>query len=318
MDLTLRAAESMLLMVTLFAAAIALRSTRVLNEDHADIFARAVTQLILPALVFSHLARHQITWEMLEAPGLMLSSCIALMLLGYLAGRFVFRLPRPSLGAFLLCTGFPSAAFLGIALVEIVYPHHGNLEETVLIAEVGVGVPLFILGPLIAAHFAARGDDDSFSVLRGLLHYLVSPIFIALLAGFLWGGFALPTGGNLALDVLFGACKQLENGLVPVVGLALGLMLRPLPVRHLAPLILFVAVAQLLLQPLYLAGGADMLHLLPEQRDSLMVQGAAPAATLPAIFSRQYGADSQLAAALILATTLLGIVSIPLVVPWLA
>jgi hypothetical protein len=316
MDLTLRAAESMLIMVSLFAAAIALRSARVLAEEHAGIFARAITKLILPALVFAHLAQHRVSLQMLEAPALMLSSGLLLMLLGYLAGRFLFRLARPSLGAFVLCTGFTSAAFLGIALVEIVYPGDANIEETVLIAELGVGVPIFLLGPLIAAYFGAAAGGGP-SVLRGLIAYLGSPIFIAIVAGFLWGGLGLPTGGHLGLDVLFGVCKQLEAGLVPLVGLAVGLMLRPMPVLQLAPLILFVAAAQLVLQPVYLARGADLLALPELQRGSLLVQGAAPVATLPAIFAREHGCDSQLAAALILSTTLIAIVSIPLVILWL-
>lgn len=317
MDLTLRAAESILLMVLLFAAAIVLRSTRVLAEEHASIFARAITQLILPALVFSHLAAHSIRLEMLIAPAVMFSSSLLFLLVGYLAGRWLFRLSRPSLGAFMLCTGLTSAAFMGIALVEIVYPHSPDMDETVMIAELGVGLPAFFFGPLIAAFFGARDDGKPFSVTRGLIEYLRSPIFIAILLGFIWGGFRLPIEGNLALDVLFGTCRQLENSLVALVGLTVGLMLRPLPIKRVALLAIFVAVFQLGLQPLYLSGAATLLALTEMQRESLILQGAAPVATLPAIFARQYGCDAQLAAALILATTLLSIATIPLVVLWL-
>ncbi len=317
MDLTLRAAESMLLMTVLFGAAILLRSGGLLTEQHAGIFAKTITQLILPALVFSHLAVHRITPEMLDAPALMFSSSLLLMAVGYVAGRWVFRLPRASLGALVLCTGFTSAAFLGIALVEIVYPHDPGIEETVLIAELGVGVPVFILGPLVAAHFGVHQEGESGAVARGLVNYLRSPIFIAIVAGLSWGGLGLPTGGNLPLDVLFAACKQLEGALVPLVGLAVGLMLRPLPVAKLAPLIAFVAVAQLFGQPAYLALGSDQFALAPLQGESLILQGAAPVATLPAIFCREHNCDPQLAASLVLATTLLAMGSIPVVVAWL-
>jgi len=94
-------------------------------------------------------------------------------------------------------------------------------------------------------------------------------------------------------------------------------MLRPLPITTLAPLIAFLAMAQLLLQPLYLSFGADQLTFTPLQRESLLLQGAAPVATLPAIFCREYNCDAQLAASLILATTLLAMGTIPLVVVWL-
>mgnify|MGYP001104853449 CR=1 FL=1 len=135
--------------------------------------------------------------------------------------------------------------------------------------------------------------------------------------GFLWGGFRLPIEGNLALDVLFATCRQLENSLVALVGLTVGLMLRPLPIKPVVLMVVFVAVLQLILQPLYLSSAATLLSLTEMQRESLILQGAAPVATLPAIFAREYGCDAQLAAALILATTLLSIASIPLVVVWL-
>ena len=93
-------------------------------------------------------------------------------------------------------------------------------------------------------------------------------------------------------------------------------MLRPMPFVKLAPLIAFVAVAQLILQPGYLAYSSDLFALLPAQRESLLLQGAAPVATLPAIFCREYNCDAQLAASLILATTLLAIGTVPLAVDW--
>jgi len=90
-----------------------------------------------------------------------------------------------------------------------------------------------------------------------------------------------------------------------------------MPIKHVALMIVFVAVFQLILQPLYLASTATLFSLQEMQRESLILQGAAPVATLPAIFAREYGCDAQLAAVLNLTTTLLSIASIPLVVIWL-
>jgi predicted permease len=50
------------------------------------------------------------------------------------------------------------------------------------------------------------------------------------------------------------------------------------------------------------------------QSESLILQAAAPVATLPAIFCREYDCDGELAAGLVLFTTLLSLISIPLVV----
>ena len=43
MDLTLRTAESMLVVMMLFGAALVLRGTKVLTEQHAGVLAKAIT-----------------------------------------------------------------------------------------------------------------------------------------------------------------------------------------------------------------------------------------------------------------------------------
>jgi predicted permease len=316
MDITQRVAESMLLILLLYSAAIAMRWWGILREDHAGVLAKIITHLVLPAVVFVHLADNRIRWNMLEAPALMFSAVVVFSALGWAVGRWPFRLSRPQLGAVILCAGFTSAAFLGIPLVQLVYAQTMDLEETVLISELGNGMPLFLLGPLIAAYF---GEGDArFSLGRQILDYIRSPLFIAIVAGVGWGALALPTQGSFAVDVLFTTLQHIEGSLIALVGLTIGLMLRPLGIRQIAALLAFVAVCQLLLQPLYLAGASRLIGLPQVQVESLILQGAAPVAALPAVFCREYGCDGRLAAGLILGTTLLALVTIPLIVVWLA
>lgn len=315
MDITQRVAESMLLILLLYSAAIAMRSAGILREDHAGVLAKIITHLVLPAVVFAHLADNRIRWEMLEAPALMFSAVVVFSALGWGVGRWAFRLSRPRLGAVILCTGFTSAAFLGIPLVQLVYSGEMALEETVLISELGNGMPLFLFGPLIAAYFGE--GEAQFSLRRQVLAYIRSPLFVAIVAGLAWGALALPTQGNFAVDALFTTLDRVEGSLIALVGLTIGLMLRPLPLGQIGPLLVFVSVCQLLLQPLYLAGSAGLVALPQVQVESLVLQGAAPVAALPAVFCREYGCDGQLAAGLILGSTLLALATIPLIVLWL-
>lgn len=310
MGLIAHIAESMLLLVLLFAAAIALRTTGAVKEQDSRVLARVVTLLVLPAMVFNHLSQHRVRAEMLEAPALLLASALLLLAVGWLAGKWLFRLDRPQHGALILCTGFASVTFLGIPLVAIVYPTL-DLEETVLIAEFGSSVPVFVLGPMIAAYYGGGAD---FSVRRALLEYLRSPIFIAIAGGLLWGNLGLPRGGNLPLDTLFLTLDHLEGALLPLVALTVGLMLKPMPIRRVAALVAFVAVCQLAVEPLLLAGGSALLQLPERQAQALILLGATPVATLPAIFCREYGCDAELAAGLILVTTVLSLATIPVVV----
>lgn len=302
--------EAMLLLVLLILAALALRSAGALTEDHAGVFSRVITLLILPALAFNHLSESPIDADMLKAPTMLFLSGLILMALAWYVGTRVLRLERLQLGALILCTGFGAATLVGIPLVEIAHPEL-DLQESILIGVLGVELPLFLLGPLIASYYGRR---DGFSLAAGVWVVLRSPIVPAAVAGILWGQFALPRGGNLALDTLFLTLNHLEAALLPLVGLAIGLMLRPISIANMLPLLAFVAVVQLVLQPTLLAIGSWLWSLPESIAATLILQGAAPVTVLSAIFVRQYGCDGALAASLILFTTLLSLLTIPLMV----
>ncbi|RKT47342.1 AEC family transporter [Thiocapsa rosea] len=302
--------EAMLLLVLLIIAALVLRRAGALTEDHAGVFSRVITLLILPALVFNHLSAHPISADMLKAPTMLFLSGLMLMALAWYVGTRVLHLGRLQLGALILCTGFGSATLVGIPLVEIAHPEL-DLQESILIGVLGVELPLFILGPLIASYYGRR---DGLSLGAGARVVLGSPIVPAVIAGILWGQFELPRGGNLALDTLFLTLDHLEAALLPLVGLAIGLMLKPITIANLLPLFAFVAAVQLVLQPTLLAVGSWLWSLPESITATLILQGAAPVTALSAIFVRQSGCDGTLAASLILFTTLLSLLTIPLMV----
>ncbi|WP_200386668.1 AEC family transporter [Thiocapsa imhoffii] len=302
--------EAMLLLVLLISAALMLRAAGALTEEHADVFSRVITLLVLPALVFNHLSAHPISADMLQAPTMLFISGLILMVLAWSVGTRVLHLGRLQLGALILCTGFGAATLVGIPLVEIAHPEL-DLQESILIGVLGVELPLFILGPLIASYYGRR---EGFSLGAGALLILRSPIVLAAIAGILWGQFGLPRDGNLALGTLFLTLDHLEAALLPLVGLAIGLMIRPIAVHNLLPLFAFVAAVQLVLQPVLLAIGSWLWSLPASIIATLILQGAAPVTALSAIFVRQYGCDGALAASLILFTTLLSLITIPLMV----
>lgn len=302
--------EAMLLLMLLIIAALALRLARALTEDHAGVFARVITLLILPALVFNHLSERPVSADMLKAPTVLFVSGLILMVLAWYVGTRVLHLGRLQLGALILCTGFGAATLVGIPLVEIAHPEL-DLQESILIGVLGVELPLFLLGPLIASYYGSR---DGLSFGAGAWVVLGSPIVPAAAAGILWGQLALPHGGNLALDTLFLTLDHLEAALLPLVGLSIGLMLRPISVANMLPLFAFVAAVQLVLQPTLLAIGSWLWSLPESITETLILQGAAPVTAVSAIFVRQYGGDGALAASLVVFTTLLSLLTIPLMV----
>jgi predicted permease len=193
------------------------------------------------------------------------------------------------------------------------YPNKPQaMTEAVLISEIGVGYTIFILGPILAAHFGSGGSDAR-SMLSSSLEFFRSPVFFALLLGLLWGFLGLPGEDNAFLAPIFRVCHILAAALTPVAILSVGLMFR-WPSLHgiVLPLVIVVAI-KLLLKPL-LAGVAGSLLGFPDLwRDVLVLLAAMPPAVLGPVYLRRYGGDASLASALLLAATIISCLSLLLV-----
>jgi predicted permease len=105
-------------------------------------------------------------------------------------------------GAVVFCSAFGSSTFLGYPIIIEMFPHKAEaLTEAVLISEIGVGYPIFILGPILAAYFGSGSDSNS--KWSSSLGFFKSPVFFALLIGLLWGCFRLPGQNNAFLAPIF-------------------------------------------------------------------------------------------------------------------
>ena len=61
---------------------------------------------------------------------------------------------RGKIGAFMIASSFGSSALLGYPFIQMVFPNNPEaMTDAILISEIGVGLPLFILCPLVAMWF---------------------------------------------------------------------------------------------------------------------------------------------------------------------
>jgi predicted permease len=103
------------------------------------------------------------------------------------------------------------------------------------------------------------------------------------------------------------------NGLEILVAVSLGLMLRPVQIRHILPLFLLIVGLKLFLQPLFVLYGASLLSLSPLATEILVIEAAMPSGAVAAVIADRYGCDGPLASALVIATYLVSLLTIPLV-----
>ena len=301
--------KAILVIVILYALALLLRRRGTLTEEHSMVLARIVTDLCLPAIVFVSLAGQSIQLHQLAPALLMLClelTCIALAWI--ISALLGFN--KAQQGAVVFCSAFGSSTFLGYSIIIEMFPHNIEaLTEAVLISEIGVGYPIFILGPILAAYFGSA-ELDSKSKWSSFLEFFKSPVFFALIIGILWGCFRLPGKDNGFLAPIFQACHVLASALTPIAILSVGLMFRLPNVRKILVALGIVIMLKLLFKPLVAGFFASLLGFPTLWKDVLILLAAMPPAVLGAVFLRRYGGDASLASALLLAGTIVSCVSV--------
>lgn len=238
-----------------------------------------------------------------------------LMLIGELVVFFLAResgrrlgLTRAQTGSFILAAVFGSSALLGYALVGEVFPHDaGAMAEASLVSELGVGLPLFTLGAMIAMQY---GDKQA-QAGPGALAFFHSPMFIAIAVGSAWSMAGLPVTGA-AIDPLFDAVHIVAKANTLLVTLLVGVTLGFDRFKEIAGVVVVALVLKLIVSPLLIAFPASYLALESWQMQVLVIEAAMPSAMLGVAFAKRYGCDVRLASKLVFATLIGSMVTVAL------
>ncbi|AGA89936.1 putative permease [Thioflavicoccus mobilis 8321] len=309
--------ESVGLLVILILLGVVLRRIGLLRDEHGPLLARLVTQVTLPALIFSALARSTMQWVYLELAGAMLFAETLCLALGWILARAA-RLGPAQSGAVILTAGFGSSSLLGYPLISALYPDDAPaLMQAAVISELGVAPLLFTVGTMIALYYGAHTATNGTTPLRAALKFFYSPIFIALCAGLAWSLAGLPHSGP-GLDMLFRGLGQLADANTFLVALTVGVALRFDGLRAILWLALGVAAIKLLLKPLLVWLPAHWIGVSSIELQILLIEATMPSAMLTAVLARSYGCDATLASKLILATSLASIATVVLMLELLA
>lgn len=301
--------NAILVIVLIYALAILLRHKGTLNEEHSLTLARIVTDLCLPAMIFISLARQSIRLDQLAPALVMLGLELFCIALAWVISALL-KFNRAQQGAIIFCSAFGSSTFLGYSIILQMFPHTpGALSEAVLISELGVGYPIFILGPLLAAYFGS-GTSAAKSSWKESLSFFRSPVFFALIIGLLWGIFDLPGQANAFLAPIFQLCHILASALTPIAILSVGLMFKLPRLGALIIPLAIVVLIKLIMKPLLAAAMATQLGFPDLWEDVLVLLAAMPPAVLGVVFLRRYGADASLASTLLLAASLISCVTL--------
>ncbi len=301
--------KAIIVIVGLIGICLVLKKKGIITEQHRPLFGRLVTDFALPALIFSGLVAKEPSMEVLLAVMVMVLAVTCHLVLSWIIGR-ILHLKRPQLGSFMLVAAFGSSATLGYALVTQIFHHNtGAITDAVMISELGIGIPLFCIGVIIAMHF---GQKEGGSLLLNIRSYLISPIFIALIVGFI-ASFFLAGFKNPVWEIILSITHLIASSLVVFVALSIALMLRKIPLKSFGILAIATIFLTLILQPLIARYLSGIIHLSSIETDILVLETAMPSGMVAAVLSDRYGCDGQLASVLVVTTYIFSLITLPFI-----
>ena len=306
----IRVCESIVAFSLVVVSSVIMKKKGIIKEEDAALCARLLTQAALPAFIFFQLSTHPVSSRQFLLVLIMIVSGLVSLGAAWLAGR-ALRLDRPKIGALMLTSTFSSTALIGYPLIQFSFPNNPEaMTDAILLSELGVGLPIFILGPLIAMHFGEVRENIG-SMFSTLTEYFRSPIFFAVVLGLIVAPFRI-SSDNMFVAPFYEALSIIGSAVAVLACLILGLQLKRKSLKGIWIIFIVSVIIQSGLQPWLAHVQAGLFQLGAEQTQVLTLISLMPSAVLGSVFATQYKCASDTASALIMMNVLLAIVLVPL------
>jgi predicted permease len=301
--------ETVLAFTIVVLLGLLLRKFSVITQEDKKVFTKLLTKVVLPAAIFLQLSGMPVRSSQLLMVLSVFIAGIASMLLAWLAGKLL-KLSKDKTGALMLTSSFGSSALIGYPFIAFSFPGNSEaMSDAVILSELGVGLPLFVLGPVIAIYFGNKSDNYSFGQLLSL-SYFRSPIFISVILG-IAVSFIPFNRESVLFAPFFEALKMINGALTVLASLILCLQLKIIPLKGLLFMFLISALIQMWFQPFIAQVQAHLYHLSDIQTQVLVLISAMPSAVLGPVFASQYDCAPETASALVMAHIISSVVMIP-------
>ncbi len=311
MNIYLHTLISILVLALIILLVVWLRKRGMFQSEHGLLFSKLVTQVTLPALIFDALARSSVEWRYVLLFIIMIISEIILLMIAWIAGKLL-RLERSRMGSFLLVSAFGSSSLLGYALIAELFPgESAAIAEATIVSELGVGLPLFTIGVMIAIYYGNPEKSET-GLLEGASLFFRSPIFVSIIAGLLWSFSPFGTQSDV-VKPFFDAIHIIAQANTFLVTLTVGVLLQLTSLRDIVWIALAAIVIKLIFAPLLVSLPAGMMTLENWQLQVLILEASMPSALLSVVLANRYGCDAKLAAKLVFVTLVTSLVTAALV-----
>lgn len=308
---SLRVTETIFAFALVVVLVIILKKKKIVSESDLKGYSRLMTTAILPAVIFLELSTNFVNRNQFKLVLIMFLSGLISMFLAYVIGKLMGQ-KRETIGMLMITSSFGSSALIGYPLIKFAFPNNPiAMTDAIMISELGVGVPIFTLCPLVAAYFGS-GSSGYPAVRKTIAAYLKSPIFIAVVAGLIFSHFQ-EVVQHPFLNPVWEALHMIQGTLTTLACLILGIQLKFSLKGKILPLFIVSAFIQIGVQPFLANAGADLFNVDLIDKQVLILISAMPSAVLCTVFATQYDCDAENSSILVFLNILVSLIGVPLV-----
>lgn len=283
-----------------------LRHLGVMKREHAPILVQATLYVLLPALVLDIMIGANLDWSLILVPFCSYAVTAVMTPFAIIFARMM-RLGRAATGGVILMIAVANTGFFGLPLIAASGGEF-SLTVAVMYDAIGTGILIWTFNPIIAAWFGRGEVEDAMTIRQSLKGLLLPPMWMLIT------GLILNLVGIHSLwEWLQVPVNYLAAALFPVVMLYAGLVLDWSGIVENWRTIAGVSVLKLALAPLVAFGIAYLFGFRGNQLDTLIVLGAMPSGMMALVMGAHYRLPVNLLAACVAVTTVLSLVTIPIV-----
>lgn len=272
-----------------------LKRTQLIDDAFVATGSKLVFVVTLPTLVFMSIARMDFhaTFNLNQLLYVGIGILVTTALLWVLAKRWI-EAPE-DLGVFVQGAFRSNYGIIGLAVSFNLFGQTGLAQASLLLALV---IPLFnVLAILVLTVSSKR--EGGLSVKKVVIDIIKNPLIIAVFLAlpFSYLGFTLP-------EVVERTGRYFANLTLPLALLTIGATLNLKSLKHSSSMAIWATSSKLLILPAILTLGASMMGFAGQDLVNMFVLFGCPTAAASFVMAKAMGGNAQLAANIILTTTL--------------
>lgn len=278
-----------------------MKKIRLLQPSNCDVLNTVVIYITLPAFIFNAIYeyREPITLDVARIPLIGFAMIALVGLIAYILGR-IFRFEYGIIAGLILASSFGNTGFLGFPVVEAAFKSKEALFTAVLYDELAMALPLYTIGMVVAAGF--MGEKFQLSRVGWVLKL---PQMWAIPLAFLLRPFALP-------EPILAVLKYLANGTIPLVMISLGLSISAKSLKGYTLPVVIACILKLALLPFLTYYAAKMIGIKGIMLQTLTVEAGMPTAMMAGVLVAKFGKSGKYVAGTIFITTMMSLITIPI------